>query len=80
MKYAIDRIEEDVVVLQNIDDGSIILESISNLPAPLHEGMILSFENDCYLIDNELEDKRRERIESKFNDLIVKDWLWFSLF
>lgn len=73
MKYAIDRIEEDVVVLQNIDDGSIILESISNLPAPLHEGMILSFEDNCYSTDNELEDKRRERIESKFNDLIVKD-------
>lgn len=73
MKYAVDRIGEDIAVLQNIDDGSIILESISNLPTSLHEGMILSFENDCYLIDNELEDKRRKRIESKFNDLIVKD-------
>ncbi len=73
MKYAVDRMEEDIAVLQNIDDGSIILESISNLPTSLHEGMILSFENDCYLIDNELEDKRRKRIESKFNDLIVKD-------
>lgn len=73
MKYAVDRIEEDIAVLQNIDDGSIILESISNLPTSLHEGMILSFENDCYLIDNELEYKRRKRIESKFNDLIVKD-------
>lgn len=73
MKYAVDRMEEDIAVLQNIDDGSIILESISNLPTSLHEGMILSFENDCYLIDNELEDKRRKRIESKFNDLILKD-------
>ncbi len=73
MKYAVDRIEEDIAVLQNIDDGSIILESISNLPTHLHEGMILSFENNCYLIDAELEHKRRERIESKFNDLIIKD-------
>ena len=73
MKYAVDRIEEDIAVLQNIDDGSIILESISNLPTPLHEGMILSLENNCYLIDAELEHKRRERIESKFNDLIIKD-------
>ena len=73
MKYAVDRVEEDIAVLQNIDDGSIIFESISNLPTSLHEGMILSLEDNCYLVDTELEDKRRKKIESKFNDLIVKD-------
>ena len=53
MKYALDRIEEDIAILENIETGELIKISIFNLPQNIHEGTILKKENNTYLIDTD---------------------------
>ena len=69
MKYAIDRIEENIVTLENLDNNEIININISNLPKNIKEGTILKYENNTYIIDKKEEIERRNRIQEKFNKL-----------
>lgn len=69
MKYALDRIEEDIAILENIETGELIKISIFNLPQNIHEGTILKKENNTYLIDTKEEEKRRRKIQEKFKKL-----------
>lgn len=69
MKYAVDRIEEDIVVLENIKTGEILEVSISNLPKGIHEGSILVKENDEFLIDLGTEKERRESLRERLERL-----------
>lgn len=69
MKYALDRIEENIAILENIQTGEKIKVSIFNLPQNIHEGTILKKENNTYIIDNQEEEKRRKEIEEKFKKL-----------
>lgn len=69
MKYALDRIEENIAILENIQTGEKINVSIFNLPQNLHEGIILKEENNTYTIDIQEEENRRMLIEEKFKKL-----------
>ena len=69
MKYAVDRIEEDIVVLENIKTGEILEVSISNLPKGIHEGSILVKDNDEFLIDLGTEKERRESLRERLERL-----------
>ena len=69
MKYALDRIEENIAILENIQTGEKRKISIFKLPKNLHEGIILKKENNTYIIDNQEEEKRRKEIEDKFKKL-----------
>ena len=69
MKYAIDRIEDNIATLENIDNNEIINIDINNLPKNIKEGTILKYENQTYSIDKDLEIERRKRIQEKFNRL-----------
>ena len=69
MKYALDRIEENIAILENIQTGEKINVSIFKLPQNLHEGTILKKKNNTYIIDNQEEEKRRKEIEEKFKKL-----------
>ena len=69
MKYALDRIEEDIAILENIETGELIKISIQHLPPNIHEGTILKKENNTYLIDTKEEEKRRRKIQEKFKKL-----------
>lgn len=66
MKYAVDKIENNIVVLENIQDKTIIEIELDKLPPNIKEGNILLYENNTYTIDIETEQKRRETINSKF--------------
>ncbi len=72
MKYSVDKIENDIAVLENIDDGTKIEVSTTVLPDSLKEGNILYYENESYKIDIREETKRRKRIRSKF-DMLKKN-------
>lgn len=72
MKYAIDKIENGIALLENIKDGSKVELSIEELPSAIKEGMILNYENNRYSIDLVEEQKRRDSIKSKFNRLRKK--------
>ena len=69
MKYAVDRIEEDIVVLENIKTGEILEVSISNLPKGIHEGSILVKDNAEFLIDLDTEKERRESLRERLERL-----------
>lgn len=69
MKYAVDRIEEDIVVLENIKTGEILEVSISNLPKGIHEGSILVKDNDEFLIDLGTEKERRDSLRERLERL-----------
>lgn len=69
MKYALDRIEEDIAILENIETGERRKISIQHLPPNIHEGTILKEKNNTYTIDIQEEEKRRKLIEEKFKKL-----------
>lgn len=73
MIYIVDRIEDNIVVLENKDTNEIINIDINLLPTNLKEGNVLRYENNTYILDNDEEDKRRQLLVEKFNKLKNKD-------
>ncbi len=69
MKYAVDRIEDDIVVLEEVETGNIKEVLKCNLPGPIQDGSILSFIDGKYFIDLGEEGERRNRIREKMERL-----------
>lgn len=69
MKYAVDKVEENLVVLENISTGEIINENKKILPKNIKEGSILIKEQDKYILDLDEEKKRREDFRSRLERL-----------
>lgn len=67
-KYAVDRIEGDFAVLENIKTKEIKLVELLLLPV-VKEKDILVYKDDLYMIDNEERRKRLATIEEKLNKL-----------
>ena len=72
MKFAVDEIIDNIVVLENIETLERREVNISLLPHFIHEGSILSLENDCYVLDNNEELRRRQLIEERFKQFVEK--------
>ena len=72
MKYSIDRIENDIAVLENIDTNEIIEIEISLLPENIKESNIVIYENNKYELDQETEDSRKKDLLSRFSKLKKK--------
>ena len=70
MIYVIDRIEEDVAVLES-DSGEKAEVPLSGLPAGAHEGSCLRPCERGFALDEGEEAKRKRRIERKLNALFV---------
>lgn len=64
--FAIDRIEEGIVILENIDTKEKKEVDRVKLPDNIKEGSIVNFINDCYILDWNVEEKRRQEILEKF--------------
>lgn len=69
MKYAVDRIENDIAILENLSDGSTLEIKISLLPTGIKEKDIVRLENDKYILDVNEKDERLKRIREKMNRL-----------
>lgn len=69
MKYSVDRIEENIAVLEELDTGNIIEVPASKLPHFIVDGTVVRYENDEYIVDKDEEDIRRERIREKLERL-----------
>lgn len=69
MKYTVDKIENDIVVLENRTTQEMINVKKETLPTSIHEGSILIYENNQYKesINEELE--QRKKIEERFKRL-----------
>ncbi len=73
MKYAVDRIEDDIIVLENLDNNKI--ENISKDVLPnVKEGDIVILENGIYRVDTEEGKKRRKTIKTKMDRLRSDEW------
>ena len=74
MKYVVDRIEEDIVVLEDLETREITNIKISELDFKVREGNILSYENNKYTLDLNTEKLRKEKLRNRFNKLKKRDF------
>ena len=72
MKYAIDKIENDVALLENIKDKSKKEVSVKDLPSNVKETDILSYDGKTYTLDNDEKELRIRRIREKMEKLRKK--------
>ena len=69
MKYAVDRIEEKLVVLEDINTKEKKEVEINILPENIQDGSIIKYENGIYSIDNQEYEERLSRIREKMERL-----------
>lgn len=72
MKYSIDRIENSIAVLENIDTKEIKEVDVSLLPENIKESNIVIYENNEYKLDQQTEESRKKDLLSRFNKLKKK--------
>ena len=68
-KYSVDRIEEDIIVLENIDNKEIIEINKSELDFEVVHGNILRLIDGKFVLDKETEVKRKESLRERLNRL-----------
>ena len=68
-KYSVDRIEEDIIVLENIDNKEIIEINKSELDFEVIDGNILRLVDGKFVLDKEIEVKRKESLRDRLNRL-----------
>jgi len=73
MKWVIDRIIDNIAILENMDTLEKREVDISLLPSSIHEGAILKYLDNNYVLDNSEEIDRRKLIEEKFKRLRSND-------
>ena len=69
MEFAVDRIEEDKVVLENIKTKEKRIVEKESIPKNISDGSIIIYENNTYKLDKKEEQKRKKYIEEKLNQL-----------
>ena len=68
-KYSVDRIEEDIIVLENIDNKEIIEINKSELDFEVVDGNILRLVDGKFVLDKEIDVKRKESLRERLNRL-----------
>lgn len=69
MMYAVDQINDDIALLENLNDKNKEYININDLKFSIREGDILRKENDIFYKDNKAKIERIKRIQEKFNRL-----------
>ena len=70
--FAIDRIEDNIVVLENIETKENREIHREILPINIHEGTIVRCDNNSYIVNEDEEEKRRREILERFQNLRKK--------
>lgn len=73
MKYAIDRIIENIAILENINNNEIIEVNIKKLPKDINEGSIVLVDNGVFILDSLEEQNRRQNLIKRLENLKKKD-------
>ena len=68
-KYSVDRIEEDTIVLENIENKEIIEINKSELDFEIVDGNILKLVDGKFVLDKETEVSRKESLRERLNRL-----------
>lgn len=69
MRYSVDKIENGVATLENIENNDLEEVLVSLLPSETKEKSILKKINSQFILDNEEEVKRTKLIQDKLNRL-----------
>ena len=69
MKYSVDRIEDEIVIIEDMESGEKKEINISLLPEEVKEGDII-IKEEKYVIDKEETAATKEKIKNRFNSLI----------
>ena len=69
MNFAVDKIDNGVVLLENIKDNSKVEVSLDKLPLDVKETDILVYKNNKYEKDDNEKEERLRLIEEKMNKL-----------
>ena len=69
MYFVIDRIEEDIVVCENLETKEILNIEKNKLPEDIRQGLVIKLEDDIYIIDTEKTEERRQIIHEKIKNL-----------
>ena len=76
MKYSVDRIEGDIVILDNVETNEIVHVNICEFDFEVREGNIVSFVDGRYILDLNEEIRRknslRERMERLRRNSVIK--------
>ena len=68
-KYSVDRIEEDIIVLENIDNKEIVEVNKTELDFEVVDGNILKLVDGKFVLDQETEVSRKESLRERLNRL-----------
>lgn len=66
VKYIVDRIEDDIVILEKYPTKDMIEIDRKILSSDVHEGSVIIYDGKRYYLDNDEEIKRRQEILEKF--------------
>ena len=72
-KYSVDRIEDNIVVLENISTGEIIEINIDSIDFDVVEGNILVCNDGVFSLDKKEEDIRRSSLRERLERLKRRD-------
>lgn len=72
-KYSVDRIEEDIIVLENIDNKEIIEINKDDIDFEVIDGNILKLVDGKFELDKCVESSRKESLRERLNRLKSRD-------
>lgn len=72
MKYAVDQIIDNIAIIENISTRDKKEISTSLLPKNCHEGSIIVEIQERYVMDKNIEEKRRKMLRNKLESLKTK--------
>lgn len=67
--FSVDRIENDVVILQDIKSGEIRQVSVNEFDFKIKEKDVLMYEDNKYIINNDAKKERIRLLREKMNSL-----------
>ena len=70
--YVVDRIEDNIVVLEDREHKMILQVERKCFPPDIEEGSVLDYVNGEYVFDYDLEAEFRRRVQNKFDELTKK--------
>ena len=69
MKYSVDRIENNIVILQNLDTKEVLKVNKKDIKYKVADGDILLFKDNKYIKDDKIKEDRVKLIQDKLNKL-----------
>ena len=69
MKYAVEKIEKNIVICQNLETRELIERQLEEFPPKIKEGDIVVFLENKFIIDKKTTTKRRESLRARLEKL-----------